>query len=64
MPGIAANADKRVNSYPCSDAHERASRGVGCLADVTGITSCTQKLVELLFIFNPPFEKIRLLQVA
>ena len=29
MPGIAANADKRVNSYPCSDAHERASRDIG-----------------------------------
>ena len=29
MPGIAANADKRVNSYPRSDAHERASRYVG-----------------------------------
>ena len=29
MPGIAANADKRVNSYPCSDAYERASRDVG-----------------------------------
>ena len=26
MPGIAANADKCVNSYPCSDAHEYASR--------------------------------------
>ena len=31
MPGIAANADKRLNSYPCSDAHERASRDVGLL---------------------------------
>ena len=29
MPEIAANADKRVNSYPCLDAHERASRDVG-----------------------------------
>ena len=29
MPRIAANADKRVISYPCSDAHERASRDVG-----------------------------------
>ena len=25
MPGIAANADKRMNSYPCLDAHERTS---------------------------------------
>ena len=26
MPGIAANADKYVTSYPCSDAHKHASR--------------------------------------
>ena len=29
MPGIAANADKYVSSYPSSDAYERASRDVG-----------------------------------
>ena len=31
MPGIAANAyaDNCVSSYPCSDAHEHASRDVG-----------------------------------
>ena len=29
LPGIASNADKYVSSYPCSDAHERASRDVG-----------------------------------
>ena len=29
MPAIAANADKCVSSYPCSDAHERTSRDVG-----------------------------------
>ena len=29
MPGIAAYADKRVSSYPCSDTHERAPTDVG-----------------------------------
>ena len=29
MPGIAANADKYVSSYTCSDAHEGASRDAG-----------------------------------
>ena len=28
MPGIAVNADKRVNSYPCSDARELVSVAV------------------------------------
>ena len=28
MPGIVANAEKYVSSYPCSDAHERSSREI------------------------------------
>ena len=28
MPGIVANADKYVSSYPCSDTHEHTSRDV------------------------------------
>ena len=43
MPGIVANADKYVSSYPFSDAHERMWAS---LASVTGITSCTWKLVD------------------
>ena len=29
MLGIAANADKCGSSFPCSDAHESASKDVG-----------------------------------
>ena len=29
MPGIVANADKYVSSYPPAKSHERASRDVG-----------------------------------
>ena len=42
MPGIAANADKRVNQMLTKARREMSAS----LADVTGITTCTQKLVD------------------
>ena len=42
MPGIAANADKRVNQMLTNARREMSAS----LADVTGITTCTQKLVD------------------
>ena len=46
MPGIAANADKRVNSYPAQMLTNARREMSASLADVTGFTTCTQKFVD------------------